>query len=314
MFRMINIKKSLKSIYNEYLRYNCFFGSAFMFFDKMTGHYIEKKRFFKNRGYKLDLKNPVSFSEKVVWKKLYDRNPLLTLTADKYSVRSYVKRVLGENEGNKILIPLLFVSENPENIPFDKLPAKYIIKTNHSSGWNIVVNGVDVNPESIILLCRKWLKQCYGLNKNEWAYKNIKRKLLIEELLLDENGDIPKDYKFFVFHGVCTKIMVFSNRNSTQGKSVVTYDCNWNKLQASASHHHIHDIEKPKTLNKMINVAEKLGKDFDFVRVDLYTVKERVFFGELTHYPMSGNNLPATQEKDIDSGKHWNLERNNFWR
>ncbi len=285
-----------------------------MLFDKLTGHYVEKRRFFKNRGYKLNLKNPASFSEKVVWKKLYDRNPLLTFTADKYNVRSYIKTVLGEDEANEILVPLLFVTDNPENIPFETFPKRYVIKTNHSSGWNIVANRTETHTKEIIKICKKWLKQCYGLNKNEWAYKNIERKILIEELLIDEKGDIPKDYKFFVFHGVCTKIMVFSNRNSTQGKSVVTYDCNWNKLQSSAANEHILDDEKPKVLNKMINLAEKIGEAFDFVRVDLYTIDNNIYFGELTHYPMSGYNLPSPREKDIEFGKYWNLEKNTYWK
>lgn len=306
-------KKSY-SVHRRNIRNSPLYGHAFMFLDKIVGHKIEKRRFRKLRGYDLNLDSPTSFSEKVVWKKLYDRNPLLTITADKYQVRTYLKQKLGRGEAEKILIPLLFVTDNPEEIPFGNLPEKYIIKANHGSHWNIVVDGMEINRKKIISNCKKWLKQRYGLAKNEWAYKNIEPKIIIEELLIDEKGKIPKDYKFFVFHGVCRKIMVFSDRFSERGKKVLSYDRDWNCTTLPITRRSRTAIKKPETYQEMLNLAEKLGKDFDFVRVDLYTVNKKVFFGELTHYPMSGSSLPAPRENDIELGKFWDLERNKHWK
>lgn len=285
-----------------------------MFLEKIFGYRIEKKRFLKQQGYPLNLKKPRTFSEKIVWKKLFDRNPLLTLTADKYKVRTYLERELGKEEAEKIFVPLLYVSNNPEKIPFDSLPESYIIKANHGCGWNIIVNGGEIDRNEIILTCKKWLGQCYGLLKNEWAYKKIERKILIEELLKDENGKIPKDYKFFVFHGVCREIMIFSDRYSVQSRSIISYDRNWNCISQSNLTQHSLNIEKPETSQKMIELAEKLGKAFDFVRVDLYTISGNIYFGELTHYPMSGLYLKRPLERDMETGEYWNLEMNMYWK
>ena len=309
-----NRPKKARSAFRRNIRNSPFYGHSFMFLDKITGYKIEKRRFKKLRGYDLNLDSPTSFSEKVVWKKLYDRNPLLTITADKYQVRTYLEQKLGRGEAKKILIPLLFVTDNPEEIPFDDLPDKYIIKANHGSHWNIIVDDAVVDRKKIVSTCRKWLKQRYGLAKNEWAYKNIKRKIVIEKLLIDEEGKIPKDYKFFVFHGVCKKIMVFSDRYSRQGKKVLSFDRDWNCVSLPITGRSGTTIEKPETFQEMLNLAEKLGKDFDFVRVDLYTINKKVFFGELTHYPMSGSSLPAPRENDIELGKFWDLERNKYWK
>jgi len=285
-----------------------------MFFDKMSGYKIEEKRFKKKRGFSLNLNKPLTFSEKVIWKKLYDRNPLLTLTADKYKVRNYIKEVLGKEEAEKILVPLLYVTDNPETIPFDTLPESYIIKANHGCGWNIIVNNnTNIDRKKIISTCKKWLKQWYGLIQNEWAYKDIERKILIEVLLKDENGEIPRDYKFFVFHGVCRKIMVFAGRHSGQDKSIITYDRSWNYLPKSNTEICSQNTEKPKTHKKMIELAERLGKPFDFVRVDLYTIDEKIYFGELTHYPMSGSSLRISPENDMEIGKYWDLKMNKYW-
>jgi hypothetical protein len=282
-----------------------------MFLEKISGYRIEKIMFLKRRGYPLNLKKPRTFCEKIVWKKLFDRNPLITLTADKYKVRTYIEQRLGKEKAKEALIPLLYVTGNPEKIPFDDLPESYIIKANHSSGWNIIINGKEIDRNEIISTCKKWLKRCYGLDKNEWAYKNIKRRIVIEKLLKNGDGKIPEDYKFFIFHGVCRKVMVFFDRYS--GRSASSYNRDWNFLPQSNPDRQGLNIEKPKTYEKMLAIAEGLGEDFDFVRVDLYTIGEKVYFGEFTHYPQSGVNLKIPLAKDIETGKYWDIEKNKYW-
>lgn len=315
IFRKIKVK--IKSHIYLYIIIKNILVHCTYFIDKISNYRLTKKFFFKKLGYHLNFENPKSFNEKVFWKKIYDRNPLLPITADKYEVRSYIKEVLGEKTANEILIPLLYVTDKPDTIPFQNISPPFIIKPNHASGRYIIIennnNYNHLNKKEIIRTCWGWLKIPYGLDRHEWAYQPIKRKIVIEKLLQDEDGKIPKDYKFFIFHGVCRKIMVFFDRFSEHGSRIISYDRNWKCLSKSNSTKRKIDDEKPETYQKMLDIAEKLGNVFDFVRVDLYTIVGRIYFGELTHYPMSGFNPKASLENDIESGKYWHIERNKFW-
>ncbi len=281
---------------------------VFWLYNKLTLYNLEKIRFYKNLGYKLNLKNPKSFNEKIVWKKIYDRNPLLPTTADKYKVRDYFKEMLGKEKAKEILIPLLYVTDKPETIPFEKLPSNFIIKANHGSGTNIVVRNGNYNKEEIIKTCKRWLKTPYGLEKNEWAYQKIKRKIVIEKLLKDEEGELPKDYKFHVFHGKCEMIQVnqgyFADKNN---RTLTLYTPEWRKISVFWEFKSANSITKPSNLNKMIALAEKLSISFDYVRIDLYSINNRIFFGEFTHYPTSGIPKIDTPSFDFEIGKHWKI-------
>jgi hypothetical protein len=278
---------------------------TYIFIDKLLDYKILKKRFFNLYGYPLNLKEPQYFQEKINWKKLYDRNPLLPITTDKYMVREYIKQRLGKELSSEILVPLFYVTSRPETIPFDELPDNYIVKANHGCKMNIIVEKRNRSKAEIISKCNHWLKKTYGIKNHEWAYWNIQKKIIVEELLIDEDGKIPKDYKFFVFHGICKKIMVFSNRYTNRSNSA--YDRDWNYISNPNKKPPIQLISKPAAYDKMLFIAEELGKDFDFVRVDLYTTKGKVYFGELTHYPLSGLTKKSSLSDDIELGKHWNI-------
>lgn len=288
----------------------------FVIKENLTGYSNEKRRFKEKTGYDLDLKNPQSFNQKLVWKKIYDRNPLLPITADKYRVREYIKKILGEEEAENILVPLLYVTNNPETIPFDDLPDKYIIKANHGSGTNIIVeDNSKVNREEIIEKCKDWLKKPYGFFKHEWAYQKIKRKIVIEELLQDKNDNIPEDYKFFIFHGKCQIVRVGNERLSKQGLAHSTFTPDWRSLYIKWGAYRFSkkEISPPENYEEMLALAETLGKDFDFVRVDLYSINNNVYFGELTHYPSSGTGKISPQSFDFELGKNWKLQKN-YWK
>jgi hypothetical protein len=173
---------------------------GFYFLNKIFNYKLEKIAFYKKVGYQLNLKNPKSINEKIIWKKINDRNPLLPITSDKYKVRFYVKKVLGEEKAKEILIPLFYVTNKPKTIPFEGLPLAFIVKPNHATGSKIIVENGNYNKKMIIKTCRRWLKTPYGLEKLEWAYQPIKRKIIIEKLLRDDDGNIPKDFKF---HKLC---------------------------------------------------------------------------------------------------------------
>lgn len=278
----------------------------------------EKQRFKNMQGYELNLNNPKSFNEKVVYKKLFDRNPLITLTADKYRVRQYIREKIGW-EAEYHLIPLLFVTDNPETIPFDNLSGQYIIKPNNGSGRWILVEEtkgikkyeIDVackkytslNKEEMIKICKNWFKTIHGAEWYEWAYQKIKPLIVVEKLLY-ENGDIPFSYKFCMFDGKCRMIYVLNRNDVTYN----FYDENFNMLDVKRKGHSLGpQKEKPKKFDKMVEFAEKLSYEFDFVRIDFYLVNDWIYFGEMTHYPGSGHGVFEPKEYDFVLGKYWEV-------
>lgn len=282
------------------------------FLNKISDYRLEKNRFYKKTGYKLNLKNPQSFSEKIIWKKIYDRNPLIPLTADKYEVRSYLKKVLGEKTANNILIPLLYVTEKPESIPFEKISPPFIVKPNHTSGTNIIVDNSHFDKKEIINTCQKWIRTPFGLEKLEWGYQPIRRKIVIERLLQEKDGSIPKDFKFHMIHGKCVYIVVIFNR--TNHLSASRFDKNWNDLSfVDLTNDSGPKIEKPKNYEIMLEIAEKLSASFDYVRVDFYNLKGKIYFGELTHYPDSGTRRFQPVSFDFEIGKEWKIQPE-YWK
>ncbi len=281
-----------------------------LFLDKKRNYKSLKILFRKKLGYKLNLEHPQSYNEKIIWKKLNDRNPLLTVTADKYAVRDYIKEVLGEKTADKILIPLYYVTENPENIPFTDLPEKFVVKPNHGSQMHIIIkNKNNISPEQIIKECKKWLKINYGIYNHEWAYRNIRRKIIVEKLLETKSGSLPLDYKLFCFHGECKLIRAQINRFD---KEVLTgyFNTDWKllNLQRPGYKSIPSALDKPEKLDEMIKIAGKISSQFDAVRVDLYNCDGKIYFGELTHYDFCGLARFEPESFDFELGKYWKLQ------
>ncbi len=300
------IKERISNNYYLFIIFTNIRAYSLYYLNRISGYSLEKRRFYTILGYEVNLRNPKTFNEKIMWKKIYDRNPLLSVTADKYEVRSYVKEILGEKKAKEILIPLLYVTNKPETIPFDELPIPFIIKPNHYSGQYIIIRNRSYDKKGIIRTCRKWLKTPYGLEKLEWAYQPIKRKIVIEKLLL-ENGDIPKDFKFHMFHGKCESVKVFLNRMTN--RFTCSFDHNWNCIPNKDSKQtEKPKIEKPKNYEFMLEYAEKLSKPFDYVRVDFYSIDGKIYFGELTHYPKSGLIKSGAALSNYEPGKCWSIK------
>ncbi|MFW5700076.1 MAG: ATP-grasp fold amidoligase family protein [Cyclobacteriaceae bacterium] len=281
--------------------------------DRIRNYKYLKGVFLERMNYELDLESPQSYNQKIIWKKLNDRNPLLAVTADKYAVRSYIKDVLGEKQADMILIPVYHVTNNPETIPFDKLPEKYVVKPNHGSRMHLIINSKnEEDPERIIGECKKWLRTYYGIYSHEWAYKHIKKKIIIEKLLETEDHRLPDDYKFYCFHGKCKLVRVTTNRF---GNKILSgfFDTDWNQIPAFVpGYAELISIEKPSNLDQMIEIAEKLSVNFDYVRVDLYNMVNEIFFGELTHYEGSGLGRLEPGSFDFELGKYWNIKKR-YW-
>ena len=279
----------------------------FLFSQRLLNYPKESEIFQKIHGYALNLKDPHSFNEKVVWRKIYDRNPLFPIITDKLKVRDYIREKLGAEQTNELLIPLLFHGSDPETIPFEDLPGQFVIKPNHSSGKIIIVrNKIEIKREEVIAACKRWLANTHGFYDLEWAYQKIKPEIMIEKLLLDEAGKFPMDYKFHVFHGKCKRIAVCSDRFSG-GRKVTAFDENWNYSDVVTNDPEGGYIPRPENFSSMLATAEKLGEDFDYIRVDLYTIQGRIYFGELTLYPVSGHYAYSPKEFDFELGAYWKL-------
>lgn len=245
------------------------------------------KIFYKKKiGKKLNLKNPQTFNEKMQWLKLNDRKEIYTTMVDKYDVKKYVANIIGE----EYIIPTIGVYDNFDNINFDELPNKFVIKCTHDSGGVVVCKDKSTFN---IEIARKKINDC--LKKNfyylgrEWPYKNVKPRIIIEKFLDDEKNEDLIDYKIMCFNGKAQCSFLCLNRRSKEGLNVDFYDLNWNKMPFERHYKQSNIVmEKPENYDLMIELAEKLAKNIPFVRVDFYDIKGKVYFGELTFYPGSG--------------------------
>lgn len=169
------------------------------------------------------------------------------------------------------------------------------------------------SPEQIKIICRTYLAAPYGLAQHEKAYLKIKRKIVIEQLLKDETGSIPIDYKYYVFNGKCRLIQVIGNRFGRGGPIISFYNPAWEKLTVNFYNKKTTSYyKKPSNHEEMINLAEILGNFFDFVRVDFYSINNKIYFGELTHYPNSGRRKFDPVEFDYELGQFWKIE-SGYW-
>lgn len=246
-------------------------------------------------GQVLDLEQPQTFNEKIQWLKLYDSTPLKTRLADKYLVRDWVKEKIGEEH----LIPLLGVWDSFDKIDFDKLPNQFVLKANHASGWNIIVK--DKKTFDKVVARKKfseWMNKrfafAWGL---ELHYMNIPPKIIAEQYMADLDGDIF-DYRFFCFNGTPRYVWVDIGSGTKHHKRNI-YDINWN-LQAYQVNYPpiLPEPEKPETFEEMVALASTLCRDFAFVRVDFYSIKDKVYFGEMTFTPQSGTGKWGSEEQN----------------
>ena len=237
-------------------------------------------------GKKLDLRNPKEFNQKIQWLKVYYKDPRLTQLVDKYSVRTYVAEKVGE----KYLNPLLGVYERSGDVDFSTLPDKFVIKGVHGCNWNMIVpDKSKLVPGKARQKFRKWLRRNYYYRSGlEWAYKNIKPRLIAEEFLEEVGKKAISDYKFFCFDGIPRFIQVDLDRGHAHRRRY--YDIQWNALPFGDTYRQLFEgtLDKPRNYDEMVSVATKLADDFPFVRVDLYNLNGRIIFGEMTFYPSDG--------------------------
>lgn len=256
----------------------------FLFSDKASLK-IQYKAYM---GRRLNLKNPTRFSEKIQWLKLYDRKPQYTTMVDKIAVKNYVANIIGD----QYIIPTLGTWKHFDDIDFDNLPDKFVLKTNHGGGGGGVVLCKDknrFNKERAKSKLEKSLKESIYRDFREWPYKNVKPMILAEQMLEDDGVHGLMDYKVFCCNGEPRMVKV--NYDVATDYHVSWYDLDWNKIEGTTIYDPVDksvSIEKPKELEHLLDLARKLSKGVSYLRVDFYCTDGKLKFGELTFSPGSG--------------------------
>jgi hypothetical protein len=270
-----------------------------------------KKMFEHFHGYPLDLLNPTTHNARINWLKIYDRNPLITITSDKVRVRDYIKQCLGEEEAAKILIPVYHVSKTGKDIPHQEWAFEFFMKANHYSGGNMLVKpGTD--PELIKMTCQKWLSSSYGQGMHEWAYRDIPRRIICEKVLRTESGQIPADIKYYCFHGVPKMLLLLVDRFGDQKRVFVDEKLNLLEGSQMIGKSPLWPLPHFSNHQRMMEIASKLAQPFDYCRVDFYSIGDQVYFGELTHYTGSGLEPFDDYDLDLAIGELWKIENKQF--
>lgn len=285
--KQVLIKKMIMNVLtNPRTRFNL--KNSIGIYDLLSDEAFQKKKFKAITGYDINFDSPKSLNEKLQWLMLFDRTPLHTQLADKYLVREYIKRKIGES----YLIPLLGVWDSPDEIDFNNLPARFVIKCNHNSGKGMYIcrDKNRMNEKKVRASLKRGIKQNYYMHAREWPYKDIPRKIIAETLLENDDGTPIADYKFYCYGGKPRYFMVSygeaehnvrNHKFNLEGKSIDYLF----KEKATVS---VDEICLPENLDQMIELVQKLCTNFQHVRVDLYNVEGRIYFGEMTFFSGAG--------------------------
>ena len=258
--------------------------------------------YFRAHGRLPKLRPPETFNEKVTWRKLYDRDDRLPALVDK--VRS--KDIIAAQYGPQFIIPTLAVYENAAEIDFDRLEPPYVVKPNHSSGMNLFVLDHNFDPTAIRRKAARFLRTDFAASTEDWAYSCVRRKLLVERYMTAAEGYLI-DYKFHVFGGRVSAVEVVHDRHHNYGAYFCDRDYKLLNVHLRGCPIYPGEVKRPKTFPEMLVLAESIGRDFSYVRVDVYEIEGQVKFGELTFYPGSGYDGFDPPEWDLIFGKQWDL-------
>ena len=269
---------------------------------RLSGFYTSDEKYLKRlfryqMGQELNLDNPLTFSEKLQWLKLYNRKPEYTQMVDKYEAKKYVANIIGE----KYIIPTIGVWDKFDDIDFNTLPNQFVLKTTHGGGNTGVVICKDkttFDKDKAKQKLEKSLKSDIYSTLREWPYKDVVRRIIAEQYIkVDGQSDLP-DYKFFCFNGDPQYCQVIRNRNSNE--TIDFYDMEWNHMIfvglnpvnqngiGYVAKNGAKPIDKPRQLNELISICKQLAHNIPFVRIDMYVINDLTYFGEITFFPASG--------------------------
>jgi len=248
-------------------------------------------------GKKPDLENPVTYSEKLQWLKLYDRKPLYKTLADKIAVRDYISK----NYGSRYLFPLHGVYDSYDDIDFNVLPNKFVLKPSHASGHIFFCENKDeIDHRALRKTVNRWLRTDYYYEHREWQYKGIQRKLLCEKYMVDSEYGVPRNYKFFCFNGEPKVLLVTTGNGPNRPQNY--FDLDFNALDICSDRRNIEKLEKPENFDEMLFLVRKIVKPFLHVRMDMYIISGKIYIGEFTFHHYSGVKKWHPESADLELG------------
>ncbi len=271
---------------------------AFIVPDKM---YLRIK-YYLRMGKCLNLRHPITYNEKIQWLKLYGRSEKDVMLCDKYAVKKYISETIGE----KYVIPLIGVWDNPDDIDFSGLPDKFVLKCTHNSGLGMCIckDKTRLDENKVREELRKGINQDFYLPSRDRCYKGIPHRIIAEEYKVDQGTGELRDYKFFCFNGEPKLLFIASGRD--KGEDAVTFDffdMNYNHLPFTNGHPNAKvSPEKPQCFDEMKSLAIKLSQGFPHVRVDFYEADGQVYFGEFTFSHWAGMMPFEPEEWDYTLG------------
>ena len=254
------------------------------YLDKPISLAFHAHKFWKIHGYVPNVIRPSTYSEKILYKMVFDRRPILSRVADKVEVRDFV----ADRVGNRYLTKIYAVFDDPRPLHDFSFPSAFVLKASHGSNWNHFQRPSDrLDVAELVRKASLWLNDQYSWLELEWCYASIPARLLVEEYLGPEAG-VPTDYKFHCFNGRVGFIQEHIGRYSNDVR-INLYDREWTRfgVEYAGFRNTQAASARPANLEEMVRVAETLSAGFDFIRVDLYDLGNRVVFGELTNYPMA---------------------------
>lgn len=239
-------------------------------------------------GYNINWERPKTFSEKLQWLKIYDRNPIYTKLVDKYEVKDYVSRLIGD----KHVAKTLGIWNTPDEIDFSILPQQFVLKTTHGGGNSGVIICKDkdrLNLKATRHTLSESMQQDLYRDSREWPYKNVKRRIIAEEFLEDKMTGELRDYKLFCFNGKVRALFVATERQTRKEPFFDFFDRDYRNLNIKQGHPNAEvPPQRPDLFEQMVTIAEQLSKNIPHVRVDLYQVNGQIYFGEYTFYHFGG--------------------------
>jgi len=263
---------------------------------------ILRHRMRRSLGYRPNLRHPQTYNEKIAWRILNDRNPLIVATTDKLAVREYVAAKVGPD----VLIPIIGVYQSAADIRWAELPNQFVLKASHGCDMTLIVRDKDsIDPKSALERADAWMRQNYYELSRERAYRDIPRRIIVEQLLTDDEGRIPADYKILVFHGRASLIRVHTDRFDDH--RVNYYDADFRPLPMAQISPSAPAFTVPIEARSLIGLAEKLAGDFDYARIDLYLARGKTWFGEITHHDGNAHVRFQPPEFDAALGAMWHL-------
>lgn len=267
-------------------------------------------RYFAAMGKRMNWDNPQTYNEKLQWLKLYDHKPIYSTMVDKYEAKKYVANIIGD----KYIIPTLAVYDKVEDIDFDALPNKFVLKCTHDSGGLVICRDKSkLDKKAALKKLKKRMNGNYYYWKREWPYKNIKPRIIAEQYMEDDQFHDLRDYKFFCFDGEMKVLFIATERHLKNEETKFDFfDADYVHLNIRNGHPNASQPPaKPKTFEEMKKLAGILSKNIPQLRVDFYEVNGKAYFGELTFFHWSGMVPFDPPEWDMIFGQWIKLPQNN---